>query len=80
MGDNNCDQDCMYLCNEKTLISSQKKKKKKKKKKFLSSKEWPLTLAYKNICSTSNDIKRKHSNNYLYFQNHCNIVKINAIQ
>ena len=40
---------------------------------------WLLAmLAYKNISSTSNDIKRKHLNIYLYFQNYCNTIKINA--
>ena len=27
-------------------------------------------LVYKNISSTSNDIKRKHLNTYLYYQNY----------
>ena len=31
-------------------------------------------LAYKNISSTSNDIKRKYSNIYLYFQNYFNAI------
>ena len=26
--------------------------------------------------STSNDIDRKHSNTYLYFQNNCNTIRI----
>ena len=40
----------------------------------------PLTiiLASKNIFNT-NDIKRKHSNTYLYFQNYRNTIKINPI-
>ena len=35
-------------------------------------------LAYKNI-SASDVIKRKYSNTYLYFQNYCNTIKIDAI-
>ena len=37
------------------------------------------TSADKNISSTSNDIKRKHGNTYLCFQNCCNTIKINTI-
>ena len=36
-------------------------------------------LAFKNISSIPNGIKRRHSNTYLYFQNYCNTIKINEI-
>ena len=35
--------------------------------------EWPV---YKYF--NSNDIKGKHSNTYLHFQNYCNTIKINV--
>ena len=66
------------MYNERPLIISHKKV-------FLSyiaCNEQPRTfgmLAYKNISLTFNNIKRKHSSTYLYFQNYCNIIKINAI-
>ena len=31
-------------------------------------------LTCKNISSTSNEIKRKYSNTYLYFENYCNTM------
>ena len=34
--------------------------------------------ANKSIFSTSNDIKRTHSNDCLYFQNYYNTTKLNA--
>ena len=41
---------------------------------------WLLArLAYKIFCSSSYDIKKTHSNTYLYFQNYCNTISINAI-
>ena len=38
-----------------------------------------LTFDEKNISVSSNNIKRKHSNTYEYFQNYSNTIRINTI-